>query len=337
MIHINILTCSDNHHVYDPHWDKSKYQESEFDIQINSTDDIEWDCVIVSQNLLKTTTFRCRLGNVFYISGEPPFMVPCPHSFTEQFDCVILPDPNVKHRNKICHHGFLPWTLGRSFKTKEQRYTFKYLQNLEPQKTKLISIVSSNQKMMPGHNKRVAIIEQLLRDYPEQIDVYGRGYHFIEYKADALFPYRFHICMENSFIPDYWTEKIEDPIVAQCVPIYSGCTNIDDYFGLEGYYKFDINNYESLKSIIERVLANPDGEYLSKKESLKKMRTILMEKENIIPFFANYLKDHPGGVIKVYNIKTLSDNKEYKTQLLLIRIKRFIFKQYFKAINWNKH
>ena len=254
MLNINILTCADNTHEYDPHWDKEKYPESEYNFQINSFENIEWDCVIVSQNLPARTTLKCREGNMFYISGEPPLMVPCPHDFTEQFDKVILPHSKVKHRFKISHHGFLPWCLGRSFKTKQQRYTYKDLEKLEPEKTKLISIVSSNQQMMPGHNRRVEVIRRLQQDFPEAVDVYGRGYNFVDYKADALLPYRFHICIGNSSIPHYWTEKIEDPIMSLCVPIYAGCTNIQDYFGEEGYFTFDVKNYKSLKQIVENII-----------------------------------------------------------------------------------
>lgn len=335
MIHINILTRSTNDPYY-PNWDKNRFPETEYDIRTNCADDIEWDCVIVSQNLESTTKLRCREGNLLYMSGEPPLMLPCPNTFTKQFDCVLLPHQNVRHRNKILSHGFLSWTLGRGFKSKTHRYDYEALKNLEPPKTKLISIVSSNQTMMPGHSKRVAIIEQLQRDFPGIIDVFGRGYKFVDFKADALLPYRFHICIENSSIPYYWTEKISDPVMAQCVPIYSGCTNIEDYIGSEGYFKFDVTDYDSLKSIIEKIIVDPDGEYSKKKKALEEVRRTIMEKENIIPFAIDYVNKHPNGCYKDYTIKTLNDNWEYKYDMWVIRLKRFIYKKYFQLFKKNK-
>ena len=53
---------------------------------------------------------------------------------------------------------------------------------------------------MPGHNKRIEIIDRLRNDFPNEIDFYGSGHNFVNYKADALILYRFHICMENSTI-----------------------------------------------------------------------------------------------------------------------------------------
>lgn len=330
MIHINIFTCS-NGDPYYPNWDKNEYPESEYDIKTNSDADIVWDCVIVSQNVPKPIKIRCKEGNLLYISGEPPLMYPCPHSFTEQFDTVIMPHRKVKHKNKILHHGFLSWTLGRGFKSKTHRYNYYDLQNLQPNKTKLFSIVSSNQTMMPGHNKRVSIIQKLQQDYPGVVDVYGRGYKFIDFKADALLPYMFHICMENSSIPDYWTEKISDPIIAQCVPIYSGCSNLSDYLGEEGYYQFDINDYESLKRIIEKVLISPEEEYKKNKPALEMLRKHIMEKENIVPFAINYIQNS-NSKVREYTIIPMTECRGYKLQLMVIRMKRAIFKSFFQLL-----
>ena len=52
----------------------------------------------------------------------------------------------------------------------------------------------------------------------------------IEDKFDALIGYKYHLALENSVIPDYWTEKLADSLLAWCKPIYYGCPNINDYF-----------------------------------------------------------------------------------------------------------
>ena len=327
MLHINIITNSKS--KGHPNLDLNRFPQSEYDICFNSEEDKLWDCVVVGQNLPYIYKFRCRRGNVIYISGEPPMMFPCPSSFTNQFDKVVVVNKKIKHKNTCYHHGFVSWMMGLSFSTKEERYNYEELASLEPSKTKLISIVSSNQKMIPGHNRRMAIIEKLQRDYPNIIDVYGRGFNYVDCKADALLPYRFHICIENSTIPYYWTEKFADPILAQCVPIYCGCTNINDYFGNEGYVKFNINDYDSLKKIIDKILSNPDEEYLSRKSDLEKLRKLLMEKENIIPYIVNYTKMNLASEYKTYELTPLTECRGYSWQFLWLRVKRYAYKQFF--------
>lgn len=99
MIRINFI-CKDRTPDF-ANWDKRRYPETEYDICFNSEEDKDWDCVVVQQNLPKTFYFRCREGNVIYLCTEPPMAVPCPHSFTEQFDRIVVPNPKVKHRNRL--------------------------------------------------------------------------------------------------------------------------------------------------------------------------------------------------------------------------------------------
>jgi hypothetical protein len=40
-------------------------------------------------------------------------------------------------------------------------------------------------------------------------------------------------------IDRYFSEKIIDPIICGCIPIYYGCPSISDYFDMEGMLCFD--------------------------------------------------------------------------------------------------
>ena len=256
-------------------------------------------------------------------------MAPCPHVFTKQFDTVVLPHPHVRHKHKIKSHGFLNWSLGYGHDSHKHRYDYDALSKLEPEKNKLISIVTSNQKMMPGHNKRMAIVENLQKDFSNTVDVYGRGFCSVDFKADALEPYMFHICIENSSIDDYWTEKISDPILAQCVPIYAGCKNIDKYLSTKGYITFDVQNYAELKTIINKIIENPKAFYNKYKEDLQALRKRLMEQQNLIPFVIGQIKKNT--IIKEYYIKPLDGSWQYALQLYIIRIKRLLYKLFYKV------
>ena len=124
-------------------------------------------------------------------------------------------------------------------------------------KTKNISIISSDKKMTDGHILRHKIIDT----YRNFMDVYGRGYNPIEYKLDGLKDYRFSIVIENCK-RDYWfTEKLIDCLITGTIPIYWGCPSIGDFFDIEGFIIIDEVN--DLTSIIENL---NEELYISKSE-----------------------------------------------------------------------
>lgn len=334
MININILTCTQLKEF--PEWDKNRFPESEYNILYNSTEDIVWDCVVVRQDVPYPYKFKCKKGNVIYTNCEPPSAWPLPQSFTDQFDHVIVCNPSVKHPNRKMSHGFESWTTGRSYQTKKSRFFYEDYAVLEPEKTKTLSIVTSNLMSMPGHVKRVNIINKLLKDFPTEIDRYGRGYNYVDVKGDALLPYMFHICIENEFVPHYWTEKFADPLLAQSVPIYAGCPNIQEYFGEEGYIQFDVDNYDQLKRIIEIILKDPEGEYKKYKPGLEKARKILMEKENLIPYIDAYIKNNNYTEIKEYSLQPMENCRWFNLLYYKLRIKRFLFQKWYKYSHKDK-
>jgi hypothetical protein len=127
-------------------------------------------------------------------------------------------------------------------------------------KSKMISIISSNKTQTNGHRLRHDIINQL----NGKIDVYGRTYNPIDYKLDGLKEYKFHIVVENTK-RDYWfTEKLIDCFVTGTVPIYWGCPSIGDFFDTNGMIIFD--NIEELVDIINNLSIN---DYIERIEGIK--------------------------------------------------------------------
>lgn len=336
MIKINILSGTQKDPFF-AQWDKERFPESEFYIRENSAENISWDVVVVYEDIKSPQTIKCRTGHLIYVAGEPPMMRPLPNVFLKQFDEVVIPNQKSKHSHKLLSHGFLNWSLGVDFKTKRHRYNFEQLKKLDTPKTKSISIVTSNKRMMPGHNKRMEVIDKLREDFPGQIDFYGAGHNFVNYKADALIPYRFHICMENSTIPYYWTEKFSDPILANCVPIYLGCKNIDEYFDRRGYATFSCNDYPTLKALIGEILRNPEDMYQRYYPYMRRNREILMNSENLIPFIIErYAMKQEGIPGATYTIKKLADFKSYHYMFYGIRIKRLLYRIYFTLFKHSK-
>ena len=327
MIHINILS-KDPYKKFDVQWDYSKFPQSEYDIQFDSNDNINWDLVAVYENMqLDSWTGKCKSGGLVYISGEPPLMHPLPRKFTEQFDVFIGPYPNLKHKNKIITHGFLNWSLGFGFFSKKKKYTFEQLANLKPEKTKPISIVTSSKKMMPGHNLRQKLISNLKRDFGDQIDFFGLGEKDIDFKADALNPYYFHIALENCAVNDYWTEKFSDPVLARCIPIYIGCPNITKYFDKNGFIELSYGEYDKLHAIVKEILENPQLIYNKYFAANNRNRDTILYKENLIPFLVGMARKNKSTTNCDVKLCSLNTNPK-SFSFLLLRLKRLLMKCY---------
>ena len=106
------------------------------------------------------------------------------------------------------------------------------------EKTKNISLVSSNKTMCELHQARIELA-RALKDNP-YVDVMGTvdGGAYVE--PDKIYQeYRFSIAFEN-YIDDYWfTEKICNCFANKVVPIYFGATHIGRYFNTAGIIHFD--------------------------------------------------------------------------------------------------
>jgi hypothetical protein len=54
------------------------------------------------------------------------------------------------------------------------------------------------------------------------------------YSKNDMFDCMFHVCIENTSIPNYFSEKILDCFLTRTIPVYIGCPNIDRYFNANG-------------------------------------------------------------------------------------------------------
>lgn len=134
------------------------------------------------------------------------------------------------------------------------------------QKKKKMSIVFSDKNLAPGHIYRILLVKEILRE-KLPIDIYGIGcnlikerrkYENVKGKFQNVEPYEeylFSICIENYQSNDYISEKLLDPLLHNCNPIYLGAKNINTYFNniiqLKGNLLFDI---EMLKVILKNPL-----------------------------------------------------------------------------------
>lgn len=117
----------------------------------------------------------------------------------------------------------------------------------------LSTVCSSKRQGNTLHRARYDFTQALKRELPF-MDIYGHGVRPLADKADALDPYRYHLAIENFLGPHHWTEKLADPFIGACMPIYYGCPNAEDYFPPESFLRIDIEDLGAATEIIRRAI-----------------------------------------------------------------------------------
>lgn len=117
------------------------------------------------------------------------------------------------------------------------------------EKNNNISIISSGKRNTLGQKLRHNVIAAFCEDY--SIDIFGNGYKSIENKIEGLKDYKFSIVIENCQSDFYFTEKIIDCFQTGTIPIYWGCSNINNFFKLDDNFIF--NNLQELENILKKI------------------------------------------------------------------------------------
>ena len=134
-------------------------------------------------------------------------------------------------------------------------------------KTKFCSFVISGYNPRKNGN-RVEFFRKLCQY--KKVDSGGRKFNNIggpipggtREKMEFLRPYKFNIAYENRSLAGYTTEKIFEPMVARCLPIYWGDPCINDHFNPRSF--LNRADFPSDEALIEKIieLDNDDAKYL---------------------------------------------------------------------------
>jgi hypothetical protein len=89
-----------------------------------------------------------------------------------------------------------------------------------------------------------------------------------------MLDYAYHLSIENSFMNDYFTEKISDPILSECLCFYAGCSNIEEYIDSRAFCKIDLTNKGEAKETIIRAIQDNHRK--------KKLKYIKQQKKRLL-------------------------------------------------------
>ena len=102
----------------------------------------------------------------------------------------------------------------------------------------VLSVIVSSKARTPLQQQRLRFVDYLEKKMTH-VDVWGEGRRFAADKADVLGASRYHLAIENSQHPGYWTEKLSDPILMSNFVFYQGDPDVGATFDTTAIEKID--------------------------------------------------------------------------------------------------
>lgn len=189
-------------------------------------------------------------------------------------------EPNIIESFSNTHRSF---NYDNGYHVSTWQYISKTFDDLKKDlfyKNKNVSGVTSNK-----HKHRNIFFEKI-KSLNLDIDIYGKNFKPLDkiYKDEALINYKFSISIENCSQKNYFSEKINDCLLYETMPLYWGCPNIEDFFPKNSYRIIDIKNMENIKEIVQKPLS--EKEIIDMKEAKK----LIMYEYNIWPTIQKIIK-----------------------------------------------
>lgn len=243
-------------------------------IRVRITGFWQTDCQMLE--MVKTHAFGSTVWkNIEFTTGEFDILIILTRPFDETMNyderkaITFLTEPLASDHVRVNKTTYLaPISLHLWSPAKRDNYTY-ITQSGYIRKSRLLSSVTSDLYTFEGHEARLDFIYAFDKVVEEGFDLWGRnnyGLFFPKIKAykgpiddkyDALLKYKYHINCENSFNENYFTEKIVDPILAETLCFYDGCTNLSSFIDERAYVKLNIKNIdESINTIINLIECN---------------------------------------------------------------------------------
>jgi GR25 family glycosyltransferase involved in LPS biosynthesis len=160
-----------------------------------------------------------------------------------------------------------------------------------------LSAVVSSKFQEPGQALRIGFL-RWLEAHAMKPDIYGydnihglhgyRGSLPPRDKSAGLVPYRYTLAVENSAHANYFTEKVLDAILAECVPFYWGCPNLDDYLDPRAFIRLPLEDFEASRRIVEEAIAS--DEWSRRIEAVRSAKRRILDELQLFPTLARVVR-----------------------------------------------
>ncbi len=162
---------------------------------------------------------------------------------------------SFRHKSELNN---LQWHLGKTY--------HELMQDVPvAMKEDKVSVILSEKYIDPGHCLRWNFVKHISDRGGIPLDVWGTANRFgvpnhkgalpSRQKDDGLFPYKYHIAVENHQLPNFITEKLVDGILAECLTFYWGAPNWKQYIDDRAVVWLEGSNLEQDYETIRRAIA----------------------------------------------------------------------------------
>lgn len=272
----------------------------------------------------RTELLQCPKENTILVTTEPSSITCYGRAFAKQFHYLITNQDEkvLPHPNAVRSQTGNVWFYGKTYDD--------IVSVTHPNKTKKLSTVCSNkQQGHTMHKLRYVFTQMMEKEIPE-LERYGRGFQWVERKADALDDYEFHVAIENHIEDHVWTEKLADAFLGFTVPIYCGCPNVYDYFPKDSLIQIDINDMSGSIEKIKEIIGK-EGEYERRFDAVKEARRRVVEEYNLLAMI--------NKIVEKAELKEMTPNQKiYSRRIMRLRYLPDLFRFFgFRIKNFLKN
>ncbi len=244
--------------------------------KLELTDKKYADYYFVADNDLNNLLSYCNPKRTLVYHGEP---LATSKKFTEIWKKIHKEDAFYVSRMPD-KRMFTIWHLSKDYHS---------LNKNSIQKTKAFSTIISDKisSRRPNYSNRLQFLKIL--DKEISIDIYGKTYRLLSplkklrqycgrlpsmIKDEGLFPYKYHFAAESSIEDNYFTEKLTDAILAECLCFYSGTETAKNWIDSQAFIQIDITKPTEAIKAIKQAIENNEWE--------KRIEVIRKEKQKIL-------------------------------------------------------
>lgn len=293
-----------------------------------------YDWLVVFDDIKADETVTCPRAHTILATWEPVSIKNYCRAFTRQFGHLLTNRPRAAENHPHYHlgKGYFPWFTSRSY-AEEKAFA-------APAKTKVVAAVCSAKAMKwTRHHQRIQLLRRLVAEVPGA-EWYGHGVHEFARKCDVMDAYRYHVALENHIAPHYWTEKIADAFLCECLPFYAGAPDLAEDFPAESFIPIPIDDPDAAVRIIRRAIA--DDEWSRRLPAIRAAKARLLSEYN---FWAQVIKvveaerDQPSAPAGPSRPFVLRSRKWLRRHTLSANLEDgwFHFRQYLSGVGlWPK-
>jgi hypothetical protein len=274
---------------------------------------------IVYDDLQHPITQICPPANTLLITGEPASLRRYRSRYTSQFGQVWTAHTDIAHDRVTVKNESQPWHYAmRSGSVHQRPLDFDALVALQrPEKQKLLSVICSSKTITEDHRRRLEFVRYLQAQLGAQVDVFGSGVRPVADKSEAIWPYKYHVVLENDHSDHFMTEKLPDAFLGWSYPIYFGGSEAYHRFPEGSFTAIDIYRPQAAVKLIQDVIAS--DLYHTSQERIAEARHNVLWKQNLFAALAEYwqanLVSHAPSSVTLLP-------KSHRASLLLRQVQR---------------